>query len=223
MDDQETPAADAGTDASLLQGQADENQPGNDGGNPADAKAGAEGADDQAEKGDGQAEKGDGQEGEWDYGWEGLTMPNDMSVDEPLMAEFMSVAKEAGLTKEQCQMLIDFNAKHTVSEAENNEQSLQDLEAEWLDEAKADPVLGKHIDAETGHLNNDVRQKMIAGLNHYGDSELMQTFHASGLGNNPSLLKFLMKVGESISEDQAGSIRGSKPPASRDPADIMYG
>lgn len=129
-------------------------------------------------------------------------------VDQAALQSFTPVMRELGLTQEQGQKLVDVYATQIDTQNKAFEAKLGDekfaLEQtalmlsgqrdKWAETVKSDKEIGgKHFDA-----NVQVMQKAIGRFGSPGLKTLLET---TGLGNHPELVRFCLKVGHAISED----------------------
>lgn len=152
-----------------------------------------------------------------------------IELDASLLEAATPVMREANLTQEQAQKLVDVLANRQAQQAtdfakqlENEEFAIGQVGAilghqreSWAAALKTDGEIGgKNFDA-----NVQVAQKAIA---RFGSPALKKVLNATGLGNHPEFVRFCLKVGQAISEDApslgAGSGGGRKPTES-----VFYG
>lgn len=139
--------------------------------------------------------------------------PDNVALDDGVIAEFSTVAKELGLPQDAAQKVID---KLAPKLAEQNAQAImkamESANTEWLTAAKADKEFG----GEKLDENLAVARK---ALDRFGTPELRKLlgrFDAkenptgTGLGNHPELIRAFIKAGRAISEDKF--VQGSTQP-----------
>lgn len=153
--------------------------------------------------------------------YEAYKLPEGVQVDEAMLTEFNTVAKEYGLTQAQAQKLVDLQAKTAAAgetgRAEFLEQALKAQSDKWVNEIKSDPELGG------AKFDATVSTAVKAISTFFGD-DFRQLLNDSGIGNNPALIRGMHKIGLAISEDKL-VIPGSDASATEDkrPADVMFG
>ncbi|MFJ1336765.1 hypothetical protein ACIKP7_01335 [Pseudomonas caricapapayae] len=130
-----------------------------------------------------------------------FTYPAGYTPDEAALGEVTGVFKELGLTQEQAQKLVEYDAKRMSSAASPEAQQAAAIEhrnaqvAQWEGEIKADKELGgANLDASI-----EVAQKALAS---FGSPELSAMLKQSGLGSHPEIVRFFHKVGKELSEGQ---------------------
>ena len=111
-------------------------------------------------------------------------------------AEFAAIVHEAGLTQDQAAALYK---KASEAQAEYNKNQREQAAAAKAD---ADKTLKKEW-GEDYQLNSQI---MLRGYRAFVDKSFADRIKASGLGNDPSMLKLLFALGKTIQEDS--SIRG---------------
>lgn len=118
-------------------------------------------------------------------------------------------AKENGLKQDAAQKLVDKYFSINGEFASEHEQT----RAAWVNETKADPDFGgEKLPATLGRVNDVIRQ--------YGGSEeqrakMLADFNASGLGDNPHLIRLLNNIALATAND---SIAGTTGAAGAEPA-----
>lgn len=151
--------------------------------------------------------------------YEAFKLPEGVTINEPVMAEFQGVAKDMGLSQEGAQKLIDFHAKtlqdFAKATGEEQEKAWKAVTDGWLEEAKNDKDFG----GDKFNENVAVAKKALDAFDPLGQgktSPLREMLDATGAGNNPALLKFLKAVGTAVGNDKihvgsATSSDGVKP------------
>jgi hypothetical protein len=145
-------------------------------------------------------------------------LPETFKVDEPVMGEFKTLAKELGLTQEAAQKLVDMQAKLQTGNAtaftENLQAHVEKTASEWATAAKTDPEYGG------AKFDENVAVAKQA-LDTFGTPELKALLKESRLGNHPEVIRFMFKAGKSISQD--GFVPGRASSAAKNTADVLYG
>ena len=148
-----------------------------------------------------------------------FTLPDGVVPDEQKLAEFKSLASEAGLTQEQAQKLIDTHAATLKSVNDANTQRWYDTQREWQATVMKDPEIG-------GKNFDDMKTTIASAIDVVGGKDaaaIRQAFDYTGAGNNPDVIRFLYRLGKSIGE--GGSVDGGKPAAVEKPksaAETLY-
>lgn len=129
--------------------------------------------------------------------------------DEPTIAAYAEVAREAGWTQEQAQKHLD---RLTKTSRERAQQVMTDLKAQWqkeaddartaertkwIEEAKADKEFG-------GEKWDENRASALRFLEQFTDQpkELIADLDKAGIGFNLRFLKLLARAGKSIQGDK---------------------
>jgi hypothetical protein len=150
--------------------------------------------------------------------YEAFKLPETFKVDEPVMGEFKTLAKELGLSQEAAQKLVDMQAKLQGNNATAFTQSLQahvdKTATEWAATAKADPEYGGAKFSENVAVAKQA-------LDAFGTPELKALLNESRLGSNPELIRFMFRAGKAISQD--GFVSGRAASAAKDTASALYG
>jgi len=213
----ETDTGDAGTgddagNETILTGAADNGDTGTE--SDGDASASADGAD----------AEGDATQGDGDAGAEGsdgasdsyadFVMPEGMTLDEAALAEATPIFKELGLTQEQAQKLIDLQAGQVQAGSQMQIDNFNQLKSDWFASAKGDSEYG----GDSFDENAKVAQNAV---NKYGTPELKQLLDEHGVGNHPELIRFMVRVGQTLKEDVPGT-SGTASSAKADRIEVLY-
>ncbi|AXF52847.1 MAG: putative protease [Podoviridae sp. ctdb7] len=149
-----------------------------------------------------------------------FTYPEGYQVDETALGEITGVFKELGLTQEQAQKLVEYDAKRMASANSPEAQQQAAIEhrnaqvAKWEGDLKADKDLGgANFEASIG-----VAQKALAS---FGSPALSDMLKTTGLGSHPEVVRFFHKVGKELSEGQLHRT-STDVPAERSLANRMY-
>jgi len=147
-----------------------------------------------------------------------FTLPETFKVDDTVLGEFKTLAKELNLPQEAAQKLVDMQAKLQSGNAEAFTQTLQahvDKTAQdWANTAKADPEIGG------AKFTENVAVAKTA-LDTFGTPELKALLKESRIGNHPEVIRFMFKAGKAISQD--GFVPGRSSSAAKSAADVLYG
>jgi hypothetical protein len=140
-----------------------------------------------------------------------LAMPEGVELDKPMLEAFVPVAKELDLSNAGAQKLTEFFVE-TV-QPQIADVIVKGIEAD-VEKNKADLAAAtKTLVAEDAKAA-DAKDRVFDGLNiegvtkvsaraldRFGSPELRQLLDASGLGNDPEVVKFTYKIGKLIGED----------------------
>jgi hypothetical protein len=139
--------------------------------------------------------------------------PEGVTLDEKEMAKYEPIFREANLTNEVAQKLIDqYAADHKAKDSDAVAQIVK-VHDEWLGQLKADPVIGGlNFDTTAKHA-----QSVIA---RYGTPELKQFLKESPVGSHPELVRMLATIGKAMAEDTV--IVGTPTTSIGSRADVMY-
>lgn len=168
--------------------------------------------------GNGEPPKEAGKEGEQKDGtttepaqYTDFKLPDGVQADEKLLGSFKDAAKEAGLSQEQAQKLVDMHSQ-AVQEASNaNMQLWYDTQKEWQQAVIKDPEIG-------GKNFEPMKETIAKAIDLVGGEDaakIRQAFDYTGAGNNPDIIRFLFRLGNAIGE--GGSVGGGKPAAVEQP------
>lgn len=130
-------------------------------------------------------------------------------VDARFMERIATHAKEQGLSNEQAQALLDQKSNEVAA-------YIQEQSAAWKEAALAD----KEIGGDNLNKNVEMAKRVV---DRFGSDSLKKELDKTGYGNHPEVVRLLMKIGSSMSEDQL-VVPGSQPvtaPKSRE--ELYYG
>lgn len=138
------------------------------------------------------------------------------SVGSNFVNQYASIAKELGMNKETAHKMLS----RAVEVAERlDQETIEQQTQEWVKELRNDPVLG----GVNFKQNLSIAKRGVLAYDKTG--EFMNYLEASGLGNNPMVIRFLYAVGRDVGED--GFIQGgqtsNKPQTFQQLADKLYG
>lgn len=135
-------------------------------------------------------------------------------LDQEALKEFEPIARDLNLTNEQAQKLVDvYGSKILAGVQQRQVEAWTKQTEDWAATVKADKEIGG--DKLTANLG--VAQRAI---DTFGSPELKEYLNTTGLGNNPELVRFCVKVGKSMSEDSMVTAGNS---GQRSAADVLYG
>lgn len=185
-DDQEANAGGEGNDTLLTGKDGEQDGAGSEGN-----QDGNEGND---QENDGE-DKGD--EGDVPEAYE-FKMPDGMELDKAMADAATPIFKELGLNQEQASKLVEVYANQIGAQATAQQDAFNDQLETWVTELKND----KEVGGEAYEKNTGIARQAIEK---FGSDELMELMDSTGIGSNPAMFKFALKVGKFLVEDQPGS------------------
>lgn len=139
--------------------------------------------------------------------YEAFTLPEGIKLDEPVMGEFQTLAKELNLPQEAAQKLVDLAGKMQLGTVEQIQATVERQSQEWAEASKADKEFG----GDTFDANLALAK---SALDKFGSPELKTMLSETKLGNHPEVLRFMVRAGKAISQD--GFVPGGSGAASKD-------
>ena len=120
---------------------------------------------------------------------------SESQFSESVIAKFGSVAKEAGLSQEQAQKMIDALAP---AQLESQQAVVSDAQKRWETESREDPEIG-------GSNYRSSLANARRAVDRFGTPELktLLTGQSTRLANHPEMLRLLARVGQAISPDRS--------------------
>jgi hypothetical protein len=167
-----------------------------------DASADTASADDTTDAGDSGQSDTDGEAGAEGSqtppdAYADFVMPEGVQIDESMLTEATPLFKELGLTQDQAQKLVDFQATQVQAGAQKQVDAFNQQKTDWRDQSASDKEFGGDAFEE----NIKVAQSAI---NNFGTPELKQLLEDYGVGNHPEVIRFMVKVGKLTAEDVPG-------------------
>lgn len=148
--------------------------------------------------------------------YDDIALPEGSLLEAAELDKTVLLAKARGLSSEDAQLLLNEQSKLLDSYAGKQEEVVKTEQAKWVPAMQADAEIGGDAFAE----NAQVAKRVI---DRYGSDELKAGLRTTGFGNNPELVRMMVRIGKSMSEDQL-VLPGSKSPAEeKSMADVFYG
>ena len=116
----------------------------------------------------------------------------DLEVDSVPVQAFSEAAKELNLTQEQAQSVLD---KVAPALKQQNEDYINNVRSEWVESVKSDPEIG-------GDQLQENLGKAVRVLDAFGSPEFKSLLGETGLGDNPEMIRFLVRAHQDIGEDR---------------------
>lgn len=119
-----------------------------------------------------------------------FTVPEGVTLDPDLIADFKPIAKELGLSQVNAQKLVDLQlAIETKRQAKEAE-----VVKSWADQAAKDQEIGGAKIKENLDIANQTFDKLAT-------PELKQLIQASGINNHPEFIRMWVRIGKQVVED----------------------
>lgn len=122
-------------------------------------------------------------------------MPDGVTLDEAALADFEPILKEANVPQETAQKFVDLKIKLDAATAAKTQEAWNNQVSEWVNTVKTDPEMG-------GQNFDATRAAAQSALAKYGTPELKKVLDATGLGNNPEVVRAFARVGKAMAEDK---------------------
>lgn len=143
-----------------------------------------------------------------------FVMPEGVELDSALLTEAAPLFKELGLTQDQAQKLVNFQAKQSQASSESNVDTFNQLMNDWQTQSKNDKEFG----GDKFEENVGVARSAI---DKFGTPELKQLLEEHGVGNHPEVIRFMVKVGKLTAEDVPGGTTAA-PSTAQDRVSLLY-
>lgn len=124
-------------------------------------------------------------------------LPEGYSISEEQLAAFSPVLKELGLTQEQADKLVAFDAQRSLAAQEASQQQAVEFRNKQVGEWET----ALRGDAEFGGANFDANVAVAKQfLTDFGTPELSAFLAESGLGSHPEVIRLFHKAGKELGE-----------------------
>lgn len=143
-----------------------------------------------------------------------FTLSEGIEADEATMDEFKVLAKEENWSQEKAQKLVDLQNKAMIRAGDTLKQSWKDTQKEWRDSTENDKVFG-------GDKLDESLVFAKSAIKKFGNDAFSEMLESTGMGNHPEVVRFLYKIGKSISEDDIMAGRAAAS-GSKDPAKTLF-
>lgn len=120
-----------------------------------------------------------------------FTLPEGSVLDKGMLDKFVPLAKELGLSQENAQKLVSFQAESVKAAQAAQLAEYQKTTEGW--KAETIKALGADAEKELGYVGK--------ALDAFGSKELRQLLDQTGFGNHPEFAKLLVKLGKAVGED----------------------
>ncbi len=144
-----------------------------------------------------------------------FTMPENITIDENALNQALPIFKELELTQEQAQKIVSLQAELVQASSQKQIDDFNQLKNDWRTEASNDKEIG-------GDKFDENVKVGIRAVDAYGTPELKQLLDEQGLGNHPEVIRFMVRVGQTLKEDVPGTTGGNISTA-KDRVTQMYG
>ncbi len=136
-------------------------------------------------------------------------VPEGFKFDDAKLAEIKTDFAEAKLSQDQAQKLIDKHVAAVKSAAESPYKLWNDTQAKWQKEVMADPEIGG------ANFEPKTKPAIAKAITTFagdaaGQAAFKEAMNFTGAGNNPTIVRFLARLGASLME---GSPLSGKPTA----------
>ena len=144
-----------------------------------------------------------------------FAMPEGVEVDSALLEQAVPMFKDLGLTQEQAQKLVDFQAGQVQAGSEKAADDFNQMMTQWQTDAKNDNEFG-------GDKFDESVAIARAAVDKFGTPELKELLVSHGVGNHPEMIRFMLNVGKLTLEDVPGGTGGNPVSQDADAATVLY-
>lgn len=137
--------------------------------------------------------------------------PEGHELDAKAIEAVTPIFKELGLTQDQAQKLVAFQATRDAASADAGMKLVEAQRTEWRSEVIKDPTIGNGTDG----LKDSVKADIAKAISSIGDAKAQDAFKQAmdltGAGDNPAFVRAFAAMGKLLSEGTA--VRGGGPSA----------
>lgn len=141
----------------------------------------------------GGTEEADSSKSEVPETYEAFTMPDGVTIDAEMLASASPVFKDLGLTQDQAQKLVDYQASQTSAAATKQTDDFNQMIDGWTTQSQNDKEFG----GDKFEENVAVARQAI---DKFGTPELKTLLSDHGVGSHPEVIRFMVKVGKLTAE-----------------------
>lgn len=127
-----------------------------------------------------------------------FSLPEGMEVDEVALEKAAPIFKELGLNQDQAQKLVSVYAEMVQAGSQKQIDNFTQLINDWREQSMNDKEFG----GEKFEQNVKLAKSAI---NKFGTPELKQLLEDHGVGNHPEMVRFMVRVGQTLKEDVPGA------------------
>ncbi len=127
--------------------------------------------------------------------YKNLKLPENSPLGKEHLERIASEAKERGLSEKDAQDLLDRDVALIATFKEKQIEETKQLSDQWLVSSKDDKEFG----GETFVQNAELAKRVVS---RFGSDEFKKAVNESGLGNHPELVRFCVRIGKAMKEDQ---------------------
>ena len=148
--------------------------------------------------------------------YEDFKVPEGKTLQPDFLDDLKAAAKELNLSQDAAQKLVDLAlARGDKGQAQADAMKAKAI-ADWEAQVKADQEIGgDKLDVNLGVAKTALKE--------FGTPELKHLLDETGLGSHPEVIKFFVKAGKAISQDNVVTGKAPAPGGRRDLAQALYG
>lgn len=135
--------------------------------------------------------------------------PEGYKVNDEKVKNFISIAKELKLTKEQAQKLVDMDTKNIIEA----DKAFNAMKESWKQDTLKE--LGENADKKLGEASMAFKQ--------FGDDEFVKLMKDTGLENHPAVVRVFRNISSKIATDKTVSATSNGVKSSKTLTEILYG
>jgi hypothetical protein len=152
--------------------------------------------------------------------YSGLTLPEGLSADSPYLAALKEVGIENNLPPKVAQALIDKVGPQLKNALEAPYKAWVEQNEKWKAEIRADKAIGGAAFDKNRGLATAAIDAIAGKADTPGGKAFREALDATGAGNHPEVVRFFVRLGQSMSEGKL--VTGGAAPVRKSPASVLY-
>jgi hypothetical protein len=146
-----------------------------------------------------------------------LTLPEGLTVEDPILGAFLDAAKEKGQDPALVQSIVDSVAPKMMEALQAPYREWQNTQREWTAAIHSDPEIGGQNVAKVQAVVARMLDNPV-----FCDPDLRQVMDYTGAGNNPAVVRSLYRIASALTEGHPTAV-GRPAPQPRSAAEVLYG
>lgn len=136
-----------------------------------------------------------------------LKVPEKSPLDAKHVERIAGIAREQGLSNDEAQAILEHDHEVVYSVLAAQQEQVKQVSAQWLEQSKADPVIGGEKLTENVNFSKRACEAVFS-------PEIRQIIDSSGIGNHPKFIADLAKLQrEYFAEDKMIITKAAPPKA----------
>lgn len=140
-------------------------------------------------------------------------IPEGMPVNQPMLDDFKKLAAGKKWDKATAQELVSLKVK----EVQDQTAAFLEQRKAWVNELKTDPEFGGQS------FDTNIKTASMALRQFDNDGSALKALQATGLDNNPAIVKLLHRVGVSVADDKVHTAKSANGKQEKPLGEALFG